>query len=114
MSNDDDKTGHLSTGAQAGIGVACGLLGLAAILAVALLLMKRQKKRRASRSDLQKESTIVSGGPDFSDDKDGAPMMAQEYVPLGELDAQDKQEMPAGPVDPVELEGGEHAAGGLR
>jgi hypothetical protein len=112
-SNGNDKTGSLSTGAQAGIGVACGLLGLAAILALALLLMKRQKKRRASRSDLQKESTITER-PDFSDDQAGAPMMSQKYAPLGELDAQQtKQEMPAGPVDPVELESNGNT-GGLR
>jgi hypothetical protein len=111
MSNDNDKTGSLSNGAQAGIGVACGLLGLAAILAMALLWMKRQKKRRANRSNLQKESTI-SARPHFSDDQSGAPMMSQKYAPLGELDAQQtKQEMPAGPVDPVELEGSEHARG---
>jgi hypothetical protein len=110
-SNGNDKTGSLSTGAQAGIGVACGLLGLAAILALALLLMKRQKKRRANRSDLQKEST-VSALPHFSDDQAGAPMMAQKYAPLRELDAQQtKQEMPAGPVDPVELESNGHAEG---
>jgi hypothetical protein len=46
-------------------------------------------------------------------------MMSQSYVPLGELNAhqpqQAKQEMPAGPVDPVELEGSEHEhARGLR
>jgi hypothetical protein len=73
--------------------------------------MKRQKKRRANRSGLQKESAI-SGSPDFSNDQGGAPMMAQKYVPLGELDAQQtKQEMPAGRVDPVELENSEHARG---
>jgi hypothetical protein len=77
--------------------------------------MKRQKKkkRRASaRSDLQKEgtTTTISGRPDFSDDKVGAPMVAENYVPIGELSAQQaKQEMPAGAVDPVELEGSEHA-----
>jgi hypothetical protein len=112
-SNDNDKTGSLSTGAQAGIGVACGLLGLAAILALALLFMKRQKKRRAKRSDLQEESTI-SARPHVSDDQAGAPMMSQKYAPLGELDAQQtKQEMPAGPVDPVELESNGNT-GGLR
>jgi hypothetical protein len=106
-SSNNDRAGKLSTAAQAGIGVACGLFGLAAILGLVLLLMKKHKKRRESRSELQGEQ--ITREPDFSNDQNGAPMMSQKYVPLEELNAdQTKQEMPAGPVDPVELEGYGH------
>jgi hypothetical protein len=85
------------------------LFGLAAILGLVLLLMKKHKKRQANRkSELQGEHIIRN--PNFSGDQDGggAPMMSQKYVPLEELNAdQAKQEMPAGPVDPVELEDSE-------
>jgi len=105
-SSGNDKTGSLSTAAQAGIGVACGLVGLAAILGLVLLLIKKYKKRQESRSELQGEQ--ITRVPDFSGYQHGAPMMSQKYLPLEELNAdQAKQEMPAGPVDPVELEDSE-------
>jgi hypothetical protein len=109
-SSNNDRAGKLSTAAQAGIGVACGLFGLAAILGLVLLLMKKHKKRRESRSELQGEQ--ITREPDFSSDQNGAPMVSQKYVPPEELNAdQAKQEMPAGPVDPVELEDSEHHRG---
>lgn len=48
---DSETSSGLSTRAQAGIGAACGLFGLAAVLALALLLVRRHKKRqeRAAR-----------------------------------------------------------------
>lgn len=46
---------NLSTGAQAGIGVACGLLGLAVVLAIGLLLIRRYKKRRATEGQAQSQ-----------------------------------------------------------
>jgi hypothetical protein len=109
-SQENDKAGRLSTAAQAGIGVACGLFGLAAILALVLVMMKKHKKRNASKPESHGEYT--SGTPNLLDDQSGIPMMSQKYVPLGELNAdQMKQEMPASAVDPVELEGSEHARG---
>jgi hypothetical protein len=84
-SSNNDKAGNLSTAAQAGIGVACGLFGLAAILGLVLLSMKKHKKRRESRSELQVEQ--ITREPDFSSDQNGAPMMSQKYVPLEELNA---------------------------
>jgi len=70
--------------------------------------MKKHKKRRENRGS-ESQGEHVIRGPDFSGDQNGAPMMSQKYVPLEELNAdQTKQEMPAGPVDPVELEGCGH------
>jgi hypothetical protein len=72
--------------------------------------MKKHKKCRESRSELQGEQ--ITREPDFSSDQNGAPMVSQKYVPPEELNAdQAKQEMPAGPVDPVELEDSEHHRG---
>ena len=102
-----DDSGGLSIGAQAGIGAACGLLGLAALLLLAFLLMKRRKTRRARKPELQRHG-------DFSDNpkaKVAAPMV-QDYVLYAELEAREvKQEMPASFVYPVELEGA-HTRGG--
>jgi hypothetical protein len=99
--DDSHDSGGLSTGAQAGIGAACGLLGLAALLVIAFLLMKRRKRRQA-----RKPSEVQHG--DFPDDpkaKVAAPMV-QDYVPFAELEAQEiKREMPGSYVYPVELEG---------
>ena len=99
-------SGGLSTGAQAGIGAGCGLLGLAALLVLAFLIMKRRKKGRARNPELQHA--------DSSDDhktKVAAPMV-QDYVPFAELEAQEiKREMPGSYVYLVELEGSEHFRG---
>jgi hypothetical protein len=100
MSQDSkDNSGGLSTGAQAGIGAACGLLGLAALLVLAFVLMKKRKGRQLRKPELQ--------DGDFSDDpKAKAAPMVQDYVPFAELEAREvKQEMPASFVYPVELEG---------
>jgi hypothetical protein len=106
----DNYTGttapHLSTGAQAGIGAGCGLLGLAALLVLAFLLMKRRKKRRARKPDSQHGNF-----PDDHKAKVAAPTV-QDYVPFAELEAQEiKREMPGSHVYPVELEGSEHFRG---
>jgi hypothetical protein len=84
----------LSTGAQAGIGVACGLFGLAAVLAIGLLMIKRHKKRRG-----------IS-------DQGQAPPMANKYVPTGGLESlqphehtpQPKPELSADTTARIELE----------
>jgi hypothetical protein len=83
------------------------LLGLAALLVLAFLLMKRRKKRRAMQPELQH-------GGDFPDDhKANSPApMVQDYVPFAELEAQEiKREMPGSYVYPVELEGSENVRG---
>jgi hypothetical protein len=102
----DDSSSGLSTGAQAGIGAGCGLLGLAALLVLAFLLMKRYKKRRARKPDSQHGN--------FPDDHKAkvAASMVQDYVPFAELEAQEiKREMPGSYVYPVELEGSENFRG---
>ncbi|KAM0705972.1 hypothetical protein Q7P35_007332 [Cladosporium inversicolor] len=48
----------LSTGAQAGIGVACGLFGLAVVLAMGLLMIKRHKKRRGINGEGEREHQL--------------------------------------------------------
>jgi hypothetical protein len=64
----------LSTGAQAGIGVACGLFGLAAVLAIGLLLIRRHKKRRAAASGGQGQPYLLP--------EDAILPMANKYAPL--------------------------------
>lgn len=105
-SQDIKDGGGLSTGVQAGIGAACGLLGLAAILVLGFLLTKRRKTLRTWKPELQHG--------DFSEDPNARTgPMVQDYVPFAELEAREvKQEMPASYVYPVELEGAD--IGGIR
>jgi hypothetical protein len=96
----------LSTGAQAGIGVACGLFGLAAVLAIGLLMIKRHKKRRGISDQGQEQEYRL---PDSSST---APPMANKYVPTGGLESlqphehtpQPKPELSADTTARIELE----------
>ncbi|GAB7334519.1 hypothetical protein MBLNU13_g06506t1 [Cladosporium sp. NU13] len=102
----------LSTGAQAGIGVACGLFGLAAVLAIGLLMIKKHKKRRGMRNQVQEEEHRLP------DAESTAPPMANKYVPPGglgspqphEIMPQPKPELSADSTARVELEGDREGA----
>jgi hypothetical protein len=73
--NTDKSSGtSLSTGAQVGIGVACGLFGLAAVLALGLLLIRRHKKRRAAAEGGQGQPYLLPA--------DAILPMANNYAPL--------------------------------
>jgi hypothetical protein len=97
----------LSTGAQAGIGVACGLFGLAAVLAIGLLMIKKYKKRHGTANQREEQEYRL---PDATST---APLMANKYVPacgIGspqphEVAPQPKPELSAGDTARVELEG---------
>ena len=77
----------LSTGAQAGIGVACGLFGLAAVLAIGLLMIKKHKKRRGRRDQVQEAEYRL---PDAGST---APPMANKNVPSSGLGSPQPQEV---------------------
>ena len=102
----------LSTGAQAGIGVACGLFGLAAVLAIGLLMIKRYKKRHGTvnqREEREHRLPYVTST---------APPKGNKYVPSGgllspqphEVTPQPKPELSADTTARVELEGGHEGA----
>jgi hypothetical protein len=88
--------------------VACGLFGLAAILAISLLMIKRHKKRRGARDQEQEQAYRL---PDATGT--AAPPMADKYVPMGrpgslqphELVPQPKPELSADTTALIELEG---------
>jgi hypothetical protein len=96
----------LSTGAQAGIGVACGLFGLAAVLAIGLLMIKRYKKRHGTVNQREEREHRL---PDATST---APLMGNKYVPSGgtgtpqphEAISQPKPELSADTTARVELE----------
>jgi hypothetical protein len=75
----------LSTGAQAGIGVACGLFGLAGVLAIGLLLIRRHKRRRAAADGGQGQPYLLSA--------DAILPMASKYPPLDHPSAVQHQEL---------------------
>jgi hypothetical protein len=75
----------LSTGAQVGIGVACGLFGLAAALAVGLLLIRRHKKHRAAASEGQGQPYLLPA--------DAILPMANKYAPLDQPSPIQHQEL---------------------
>ncbi|KAK2054895.1 hypothetical protein LY76DRAFT_608086 [Colletotrichum caudatum] len=58
-----DDSGGLSTGAQAGIGVGVGLVGLAVLLAAGWWAYKRHRANRPSRSDLDDMRAYDPNGP---------------------------------------------------
>jgi hypothetical protein len=91
---------NLSTGAQAGIGVACGLFGLAAVLAIGLLMIKKYKKRHGTANQREEQEYRL---PDATST---APLMANKYVPVGGIGSlQPKPELSADGTARVELEG---------
>lgn len=102
----------LSTGAQAGIGVACGLFGLAAVLAIGLLMIKKHKKRRGMRGQVQEHEHRLP------DARGTPPPVMNTYVPSGglrspqphEVTSQPKPELSAETTARVELEGDHEGA----
>ncbi|KAM0718441.1 hypothetical protein Q7P37_005511 [Cladosporium fusiforme] len=109
-----NNASSLSDGAKIGIGVACGLFGLAAILGIALFLLRRLKKRRAVTTvDAYQvetkpipESPIASNGPSTSQKKlvpGGTSMHDQQAQ---ELMSQPQTELPGEGTARAELEGG--------
>jgi hypothetical protein len=66
VTSEPKSSSGLSTGAKAGIGVACGIVGLALIAALAFFLLRRGKKQ--------------TGVPDYAVEKNG-------YEPPKEMDS---------------------------
>ena len=105
--SDSSEGTMLSTGAQAGIGVACGLFGLAAVLAIGLLMIKRYKKRRGTDGQGQEQGHVL---PDVAS---VTPSAATKYLPMDGLASaqpheptpQPKPELSADYTARVELEG---------
>lgn len=110
-STTDNSGSGLSSGAKIGIGVACGLFGLAAILGVALILLRRYKKRRANTVHAYAVDTKDIPEPPSAP---SAPSASQKnLVPGGmedrqaqELMSQPSSELPAEATTRAELEGG--------
>ncbi|KAK1625118.1 hypothetical protein BDP81DRAFT_436166 [Colletotrichum phormii] len=63
QSTGDSSSGGLSTGAQAGIGVGIGIVGLAALIGIGYWLYKRRKANRPSRADLDDMRAYDPNGP---------------------------------------------------
>ena len=81
-SSDLSEGTNLSRGAQAGIGVACGLFGLAAVLAIGLLLISRYKKRHSIGHQSQEQAYRLS------EPASTAPPKTNKYVLLDGLSYQ--------------------------
>lgn len=92
-SNRNSET-SLSSGAKIGIGVACGLFGLAAILGVMLFLLRRHKKRRAG--NVQAFTVEKKQEPEFPSAQ-SAPSNSQKNLVLGELDDREARELMSSP-----------------
>lgn len=109
--SNENNGSSLSSGAKIGIGVACGLFGFAAILGVALVLLRRYKKRRAGT--IQAFAVETKQEPEFPGPQN-APSSSQKNLVLGELDDREarelmshpQMELPADARARAELEGG--------